>query len=64
MGRLTTLEVAKIAEAGRYADGGGLYLIVRPARSGGFARSCDPPPMAGPLPVLVDGWRFDQFVLV
>jgi hypothetical protein len=24
----------------------------------------DPPPMAGPLPVLVDGWRFDQFVLV
>jgi integrase len=33
------LEVAKIAEAGRYADGGGLYLIVRPARSGGFARS-------------------------
>jgi hypothetical protein len=27
-------------------------------------RTGDPPPMAGPLPVLVDGWRFDQFVLV
>jgi hypothetical protein len=40
-----------------------LDLVTLAHRARGFDQD-DPPPMAGPLPVLVNGWRFDQFVLV